>query len=188
VGYLPLERIKYMRPIVLAAFFIAVSTPAFAQHAHQDGHGQVSPYAGQESRDIKSLSEEDIAALRRGEGWGLALPAELNGVPGPVHILELKDEIALSEAQMTEIELLYEEMRAAAIGAGERYVEVEGRLEMAFRSRAVTKESLRAILHEIEQSRAALRYIHLSAHLRTPAILTEEQIRRYNKLRGYHAD
>ena len=48
------------------------------------------PYAGLEARAIKSLSAADVQELRRGGGWGLALPAELNGVPGPAHLLELK--------------------------------------------------------------------------------------------------
>ena len=31
-----------------------------------------APYAGQQARTIKSLSDEDIAALRKGEGMGMA--------------------------------------------------------------------------------------------------------------------
>ena len=41
------------------------------------------------------------------------------------------------------------------------------------------------MLTAIEKSRTALRYIHLATHLATPEILTEEQIARYNMLRGY---
>jgi hypothetical protein len=38
------------------------------------------PYAGQQARTIKALSDEDIAALRKGEGMGMAKAAEL--IPG----------------------------------------------------------------------------------------------------------
>ena len=38
-----------------------------------------SPYAGQEGRPIKALSEQQIADLRTGRGMSLALAAELNG-------------------------------------------------------------------------------------------------------------
>ena len=73
--------------IRFALVLCAVASPLVAQdHGH-------SPYAGLEAREIKSLSEADIEELRRGGGWGLALPAELNGVPGPAHLLELRDEI-----------------------------------------------------------------------------------------------
>ncbi|MEL7115145.1 MAG: hypothetical protein AAGP08_06055, partial [Pseudomonadota bacterium] len=88
---------------------------AYAQD-HGQGHSD-TPYAGLETREIKSLSDQDIEELRRGGGWGLALPAELNGLPGPAHLLELQDELELSNAQVAAITLLFEEMRADAIAA-----------------------------------------------------------------------
>lgn len=136
---------------------------------------------------MKSLSPEDIAELRRGGGWGLAKTAELNGMPGPVHLLELKYEIALTPQQVEAITGIYERMRAKAIAEGERYIAHEQALEEAFRTRTVTEENLREMLDDIERSRSRLRFIHLSAHLGTPKILTEAQIARYDALRGYRA-
>ena len=52
-----------------------------------------TPYAGQQARTIKSLSKEDIAALLNGKGMGMAKAAELNGYPGPVHLLELVQQL-----------------------------------------------------------------------------------------------
>ena len=46
------------------------------------------PYAGLDVRAVKALSDVQIADLRAGRGMGLALPAELNGYPGPTHVLE----------------------------------------------------------------------------------------------------
>ena len=146
-----------------------------------------SPYAGEASRAVKSLSAEDIAELRRGGGWGLAKTAELNGMPGPFHLLDLKDEFPLSRAQVSAITAIYERMRAAAIAEGEHFIAGERALENAFRAGTVTEESLRRMLAEIARSRARLRFIHLSAHLETPALLTHEQIARYDILRGYHS-
>ena len=48
----------------------------------------VTPYAGQQVRQVKALSDEDIAAHRKGEGMGMAKAAELN-YPGPAHFGEL---------------------------------------------------------------------------------------------------
>ena len=144
-----------------------------------------SPYAGEESRPVKSLSREDIAELRRGGGWGLAKAAELNGVPGPAHLLELKDDIPLSADKVSEILAVFERMREDAIAEGARLLAGERALEEAFRARTVTKKSLGKMLADIERSRARLRYIHLVAHLDTPALLTAEQIARYRLLRGY---
>ena len=67
------------------------------QHEHR------SDYAGQQKRAIKSLSKTDVDDLTNGRGWGLAKAAELNGVPGPVHLLEMKDEIGLTEQQVIAI-------------------------------------------------------------------------------------
>jgi hypothetical protein len=58
-----------------------------------------APYAGMQTRSIKALSDQHIADLRAGRGMGLALAAELNGYPGPSHLLELADKIGLSDAQ-----------------------------------------------------------------------------------------
>jgi hypothetical protein len=54
------------------------------------------PYAGLEARSIKTLSDQQIGDLRAGRGMGLALAAELNGYPGPMHVLELADALGLS--------------------------------------------------------------------------------------------
>jgi len=73
-------------PLFIASmgFFILIGGfPSAAQEA--DGHDHAtdlsSPYAGQETREIRTLSEEDIRQLQKGEGWGLAKAAELNGLP-----------------------------------------------------------------------------------------------------------
>lgn len=158
--------------------------PALAQPAHHHGH---SPYAGFGEREIKSLSADDVDQLRRGAGWGLALPAELNGVPGPLHLLELRDEIPLEGEQVGEIEALFESMRQSAIPAGERLIEAERAIEQAFAEGDLDANRLRELLGEAEAARAELRFVHLSSHLETLTILRGEQVDRYNALRGYTA-
>lgn len=146
-----------------------------------------SPYAGEESRAVKSLSADDVAELIRGGGWGLAKAAELNGMPGPVHLLELKDDIPLTHEQVSAITAVYERMREAAIAEGEHFIAAERALDDAFRAGTVTEESLRTLLAEVARSRARLRFIHLAAHLETPGLLTHEQIARYDAIRGYRS-
>ena len=173
---------KSCRTFCLGILLTLSPTFALAQHA---GH---SPYAGQEDRQIKSLSNEDIAELRRGGGWGLALPAELNGVPGPVHLLELRDEIPLRPEQVARIATVFDEMKAQAIPAGERLIEGERALDAAFAARNLDDAVLRDLIGATEAARAELRFIHLSRHLAMQALLDEAQIARYNVLRGYAAD
>ena len=146
---------------------------------------KLSPYAGQEGRPVKSLSADDLAELRRGGGWGLAKAAELNGMPGPAHLLELKDRIPLSADQVNAITAIFDDMRAAAIVGGERLIAREQALETAFKDGVVTESSLVSLLSEIGQARTTLRYTHLAAHLRTFPLLAGDQIARYNLLRGY---
>lgn len=160
-------------------FLFAAATHAAESHKH------ASPYRGEESRQIKSLSAADIEELLRGGGWGFAKSAELNGIPGPAHLLELKDEIPLSPEQVAAVETLFREMNAAARAKGTKLIALERELDRRFREGTITEKALESALKEIGMVRSALRFIHLNTHLKTPAILSPGQIRRYNRLRGY---
>ena len=174
-----------MKPIALL-LTLAICMPAstLAQHSH----GAQTPYSGMQDRAIKSLSDNDIKELRRGGGWGLALSAELNGMPGPTHLLELKDQIPLTQDQVTQTQALLDDMRKAAIPTGERLIAAEAALEAAFAKGSVDENSLRGLLAGVESARTELRFIHLSQHLKTTQFLKPEQIKRYNVLRGYAED
>jgi hypothetical protein len=168
--------------LFLILILIPMSTFSAADHSHK------SKYAGEEKREIKSLSETDIEELKNGKGWGLAKAAELNGVPGPVHLLEMKEEIDLSAKQIRAIEDIYKKMKQEAIPLGLELIELEMELNNHFANRTITDELLRQILQRIAQAHRQLRYVHLSTHLKTPDILKSEQITLYNKLRGYSSD
>jgi len=173
---------------IAISFTLSIATAsAFAQHPHQHS-SHASPYAGQEKRAIKSLSNEDIAELERGGGWGLAKAAELNGVPGPAHLLEMRKEIGLSNDQISKLQAIFDDMKSKAIKAGKHLIALERELEEAFRAGPVSDDQLKKLLAGVEASRSALRYIHLAAHLTSPPLLTRQQIQAYNKLRGYDGD
>ncbi len=144
-----------------------------------------SDYAGQEKREIKSLSRDDIEQLENGRGWGLAKAAELNGYPGPVHILEMKEKIGLTPEQTEKIKALYDGMKASAVPLGKRLVELERKLDRSFAQKSVRPESLEETVKEIGTVRAKLRLVHLATHLETPKILNSKQVDLYNKLQGY---
>ncbi len=167
---------------ILIITLIPFSSFSASKHSHE------SKYVGQEKREIKSLSESDIEELKNGRGWGLAKAAELNGVPGPAHLLEMKDEIDLSAKQVRAIEDLFEKMKQEAIPLGLELIELERILNNHFANGTITYELLAVLLEKIAQVQKKLRYVHLSTHLKTPNILTSEQIALYNKLRGYSSD
>lgn len=144
-----------------------------------------SHYAGEESRAVKSLSEQEIASLRRGDGMGFAKLAELNHYPGPKHVLDISDELGLSSTQFAETESLYEEMRSNAVSIGEELIVAESRLDKDFANSSITPQTLEVALLEIGILRARLRYVHLEAHLRQVELLDTDQIAQYDSVRGY---
>src|SRR5262245_55816349 len=102
---------------VAVAFLISLSSPALAQHHHAH-----APYAGLQQRPIKALSDQQLADLQAGRGMGLALAAELNGYPGPLHVLELAGPLQLSADQTQRVQAFYDTMKTEAIAVGERLI------------------------------------------------------------------
>jgi Spy/CpxP family protein refolding chaperone len=147
--------------------------------------GSQSPYVGQESRDIKALSPQEISDYLSGKGMGLAKTAELNGYPGPAHVLELSAQLELTSEQQTKTEALFETMQARAILLGKELVQEERALDRLFASRTVSSETLENILARIGQLQGQVRQVHLDAHLKQTALLTSAQIDKYDRLRGY---
>lgn len=165
-----------IRPI--ASLALLLSGPALAQTAPQ-------PYAALKDRPVKALSEQQVADLRAGRGMGLALPAELNGYPGPSHVLENADALALSPEQRARTKALFEAMKAEAVPLGERLIREETELNHLFASRAVRPASLEAATTAIGATQGQLRAAHLRYHLAMMDVLTPEQVRRYGEVRGY---
>jgi len=169
-----------MKPWI-AALLVALAGPAAAQQ-HQHGHG---PYGGMHHRGVKALSEQQIADLRAGKGMGLALAAELNGYPGPLHVLELGEKLNLSPQQRQQMQGLYEAMKSEAITAGEKLIESETALDREFAEQKMTPDRLALLTAQIGERQGALRAVHLKYHLVTADLLSVEQKRRYAQLRGY---
>jgi Spy/CpxP family protein refolding chaperone len=143
------------------------------------------PYAGQEQRSIKALSEEEIRDLREGRGMGLAKAAELNSYPGPLHVLQLGDQLGLSDAQRKATESLKTSMRDRAQAIGGKIIEAERNLDLAFANGRIDPTLLRSQITAIASLQSELRMVHLEAHLSQRPVLTPEQISRYDTLRGY---
>jgi LTXXQ motif family protein len=147
-------------------------------------HAQ-TPYAGMQTRSIKALSEQQIADLNAGRGMGLALAAELNGYPGPLHVLELADKLELSADQRADMQRLFDAMKAEALPLGAKLIEQEAELDRQFATRSITPESLKASTTAVAVTQGMLRETHLRYHLSTGSILTPAQMTKYAELRGY---
>ncbi len=142
-------------------------------------------YSGLQSRTIKALSEQRIQQLLNGEGIEQALPAELNGYPGPKHVLELAEELQLDPSTLAAVEQIRKTMQANARELGRKIVEEESALDHLFVTRTVDENSLRQRAMAIAHRYGELRIAHLAAHLEVTKVLTEEQRQRYIRLRGY---
>lgn len=152
---------------------------------------QESPYAGQEARGIKSLSQGDVEGLLAGHGTpfgGMAKLAELNGYPGPKHVLELEERMKLTKEQKQEIENIYENMHDQAVPLGKQIVKVEQEMNDRFIDNTITEEYLKEKVGESARLYGELRYTHLKAHLLMMDILSFKQLLLYESLRGYDSN
>jgi hypothetical protein len=179
-----------MRAPLTALAALAVMLPALAagQHHHAPHHApQDSPYRDQHAAGLRGLSAKEIDDLRTGRGMGLARAAELNGYPGPRHVLDAAREgaLTLSADQRHAIERVFADMDREAKRAGLQVIAEEQALESAFGRGGITESELADRVRRIAAAQAELRAIHLRAHVATRAVLSAEQVRRYDELRGY---
>lgn len=169
--------------MTLRALVLVLAACAFAVPVH--GDAPTSPYAGQQARTIKALSPEEVAALLNAEGMGMAKAAELNGYPGPVHVLTLAKELKLTTAQQQQVQAIYDQMKAGAKPLGAELVERERVLDQLFSKGEITFDRLVTETVAIGELQGRLRSVHLAAHLDTRRVLNPDQIILYERLRGY---
>jgi Spy/CpxP family protein refolding chaperone len=163
--------------------FLLLLTMTTAARAQE--HNHASPYAGMQERDIKALSDGDIDGLLSGSGMGYAMAAELNGYPGPKHVLELADELALTDEQRQQTEVLFAAMQSEAVALGRQLIALETDLDAAFASGQVTADDIRDLTARIGAVEGMLRAVHLNTHLKMTPLLSMHQRHMYQELRGY---
>jgi hypothetical protein len=160
----------------IAIAVLAAATSAAAQH-----HG----YHGQEQRDLKALSAEEVKQYLSGAGMGYAKAAELNHFPGPMHVLELADRLQLSAEQRSATKRLMDEHKAQARAIGAKLVDSERELEALFRAARLDEAALARAVRTTAALQGEYRLSHLETHRRMRALLSDEQVKRYDELRGY---
>ncbi len=144
-----------------------------------------SAYVSLLDSEIRGLDQDTIEGFLTGKGLGQALPAELNGYPGPRHTIDMAEELELTDEQLAQVQALFDDMQSAVIPLGEKYLESVAELELTFREGTITDEYLQSQLEKITGIEAQMRYVHLSTHLATIDILSHDQIMQYNLMRGY---
>jgi Spy/CpxP family protein refolding chaperone len=168
------------RPLWAAAAVLTMGIhAAYAQ--------QVQPYTGEQARAIKSLSDDEIKQYLSGAGMGYARAAELNRFPGPMHVLELGDELSLTAQQRLQTETLMTAHKAEARRLGGKVVEAERALDALFRAERVAGNELARHVRAVAEAQGEYRLSHLETHRHMRDLLAPEQIARYDELRGYGA-
>lgn len=166
--------------VVVLAIACAGAASAHAQHA---GHGHTGGAPSEGHLRAQACLDEFEAVVRDGRGFGMAFPADQQGYPGPMHVLELKERLRLDAAQEARVRALLQAMFDEARPKGARLLDAEARLRRLFAGGTADASAVRAAVAEVEQARTELRLVHLLAHLQTRAVLTEAQRRAYHEAR-----
>jgi Spy/CpxP family protein refolding chaperone len=177
-------RQKFLFYVGLATIigFASAGLMLFSGHFNQ---GVRSPYVGQLDSPVPGLSAQEVDDWLNGRGAGYARTAELNNYPGPRHVLDLKQELALSPDQEQPIQAVFEQMQAEAKQIGQEIVQREAQFSAAFAGGAISEAGLKAQTKQLALLYGQLRAAHLQAHFQITPLLSPEQIAAYNTLRGY---
>ena len=144
-----------------------------------------SPYVAQQESPVRGLSAQEVDDLLNGRGAGFARTAELNSYPGPRHVLDMRDHLALTAAQLAATQRIFAAMQTEAKRLGREIVDQETALSAGFAARRMTPERLQTDAVAMGSLYGRLRAVHLAAHLELTDLLTPEQITKYDAMRGY---
>ena len=169
-----LGRVATSTVVATIALFGTGSSVSWGQH----DHGHVGGHQAAEA-----CSAEFDKVVGEGRGFGLAFAADQNDYPGPMHVLELRDQLKLTADQEAKAQALMHAMFAESKPKGARLLEAEAKLRRLFADRAADDAAVRAAVGEVERARSEVRLVHLLAHLKTRDLLTEDQRRIYHEAR-----
>lgn len=178
-----MSRRPFAIPLGLA-LAAALATTAGAQHSgHQHGqHTPAAPATGPHAlaQTCDGAFEDSV---RDGRGFGMAFAADQQGYPGPLHVLELKERLALTSDQETRAQALLAAMYAESRPKSARLIAAERRLRDLFAAKPPSEAEVRAAVADAEVARAEVRLVHLAYHLKMRDALTEAQRRAYHEAR-----
>lgn len=173
--------------VLILAALLPVTARAQGHHGPTPAPAAPSGHNGASGSEIFGLGPDEIAELRSGQGMGQARVADVQGYPGPRHVLDAEKagELQLSGEQAARVQEIYRSMASEARRLGDLVLAAEQDLALAFRNGGLDATSLAERVERVALLRGALRTVHLRAHLETRAVLDPGQIARYMALRGY---
>jgi hypothetical protein len=165
-----------MRMLIGGLIVLSIAGPVRADNASSPSQDQV----------IRGLTDQEVSGLRQGLGMGRARAAELNGYPGPRHVLDLAraGQLSLTPEQARTAQHLFDGMAREAQRLGDLILREERSLEAEFRSGRIGEADLYARARRIAALEGELRAVHLRAHIEMRAALSAPEVQRYDVLRG----
>ena len=137
-----------MKPLLMCALLLSVASATAAEPPQASAGAPPS---------IKALTPDHVAGLLAGAGLGYAKAAELNRYPGPLHVLELADELGLDAAQREATRALRTRVVEQASALGAELVAAEAELDAMFRSASVSQPAMDEALVRIGTLQSRLR-------------------------------
>jgi len=183
---------------VSAALFVAVALVSSSAVAQEGGdsdmskgrmhqmHGQAEGGMQGMGGMLSGVSEQEKEALLKGGGLGAGMIAMMNGYPGPKHVLEMGDELELTDAQRESIGTIYGKVKAESVELGTELVEKDKALAALFTSGSVSTKDVEKRSREIGELQGRLRAAHLNAHVQTHAELTPAQLAKLPTMQEMH--
>ena len=176
---------RKLKVLLAISSILSVTSAIALTHSKRATQLTQSPYSDQLTSPIRGLSAQEVDNLLNGRGAGYARTAELNSYPGPLHILELQDQLKVSTEQLQQVESVFQKMNAQAKTLGQDIVERERELSAAFANKQIDPSELQTQTQQLAELYGKLRATHLEAHIEVTPLLSSEQIATYDNLRGY---
>jgi hypothetical protein len=148
----------------------------------QDASG-INP---EDSSPIKGMAMKDFEAFRDGKPMNFTRVAELHHYPAPATVLRFTRELKLSQNQVIQVKDINAYLQRKVLEMGRIILEEEKKLDDLFISGKVESGSLIYRTQQYGLYQGELRNAHLQAHLKTRAVLTKDQVKKYDHLCGYN--
>lgn len=171
--------------VILLLALLAVPTMVMSQTMQDCPHMTAAQHAPAASSTSSAVTDAQRAQYLNGEGMGMAKPAEMNHYPGPRHVLDVEAKLELTPTQLEGTRALFDQMHGKATALGKEILAREDTLEAMFREQRADPAAVEKLVTEIATLQGQLRVAHLSTHIRERALLTPEQVKKYDAARNY---
>lgn len=132
---------------------------------------------------VKTLTDRQYNALLNGEDlYGMVLVAKLNHYPYPVEVIKFKNELDLSPIQVDKITAINKELHRKILEMGLIIIHNERTLDSLFRTHRINNGSLIFYTNRYGLYQGELRNAILQTCLTTRALLTQQQINKFEAL------